>query len=379
MKLATIVRSIAFGLGLAALSTSGCLVDNALDLVCDDTIEARFNAYAGAVKALVDVSQDLKASVGASCVAIAKDLGATDVPDLSNLDDPKFDEKLTQACTKANEAIKAALAAKPLLAVEVIGGECRIDASAQLACESKCVVSGTCEPGSVELRCEPGELSGTCDAQCTGECTVTTGSVECQGGCSGTCNGVCAGTCSLKDSNGTCIGKCYGECKGACTGTCDVVPPSAKCSGSCKGGCSVDYKAPYCEGKLVPPKCNLDVDCQAACNAQAQLKAECTPPTLIVTLDGVGDGALAKTLTTNLPALYVAALEYGPNLVEAGADVAVKGVEAADAAVDALGCAALYSTSILATFNASVVASASLSASIQASVTINATVGVGIP
>lgn len=376
MKTMTQRRLLLLSLGLTAFAAPACLVDDATDLLCDDTIEARFVAYTDAVNALIDVSTDLKASVGASCVAIAKDLGATDVPDLSDLDDPDFDAKLTTACTKANTAIQDALAAKPLLAIEVIGGECRIDASAQLACESKCVVSGECTPGTIELRCEPGELSGKCDATCTGSCTVTQGSVDCNGACSGTCNGTCDGACSQKDGTGKCIGKCNGSCTGSCTGTCEVVPPSATCSGSCKGGCSIEYKEPYCEGKLTPAKCDLDVDCRAACNAQAQLKAECTPPKLVVTLDGDATSPLAKTLTTNLPSLYIAAVELGPNLIEAGADVATKGVAAADAAVDALGCAALYSTALLGTFEATVVASASVQASVSASVSINATVGI---
>jgi hypothetical protein len=368
-----LVLPLAFAaLAFPGLTAAGC---GSINPTCDETIGARLEAFSNAADALVAASTKLKGSVGASCVAIATDLGQKDVPDLSNTDDPDFDAKLQAACTLANQGIDAELKAGAKLSIEVIGGQCTIAANAQFDCEANCSVTGTCDPGSIEVRCSPGELSGSCEAQCTGECTVTAGSVECEGGCSGTCQGDCSGECAVKDGNGKCAGKCTGTCSGQCTGTCKAVPPAATCSGSCKGGCSVDYKAPVCEGKITPPMCDLDADCQAGCSAQAQLEAECTPPTIKVTLTGGVTGKLGSTLEKNLPALYSAAVDQGQNFIEAAADVATKSVDAADAALDSVACVATYGADLVSRFEASVSASVSVSVSIQASASVSAKAG----
>jgi hypothetical protein len=360
-------------IAMPGLTATGC---GALDpSSCDETIAARIQSFTAAVDALVKVSGELKSSVGASCVAIAKDLGQVDVPELGDPTDPMFDQNLQAACKLANAGIDAELKAGAKLAIEVVGGQCTIAANAQLSCEASCTVSGTCDPGTVELRCEPGELSGSCEAECQGSCTVTTGSVECEGECSGSCNGQCDGVCAAKDGSGKCVGKCEGSCKGSCTGTCTVVPPSAKCSGSCKGGCSVDYKAPVCEGKLEPPKCDIDADCQAGCNAQAQLEAECTAPEIKVTVEGGVSGNLGTTLEKNLPALYTAAVDQGQKVIDAAVDVAERSGPAAAAVLDSVGCVAQFGADVAAQFEAAASASISVSVSIQASAEVSAKAG----
>ncbi|MBM4356490.1 MAG: hypothetical protein FJ096_00110 [Deltaproteobacteria bacterium] len=360
-------------IAMPGLTATGC---GSLDPAsCDETIAARIEAFTVAVDALVKVSGELKASVGASCVAIAKDLGQANVPELGDPADPQFDQNLQAACTLANAGIDAEFKAGAKIAVEVIGGQCTIAADAQISCEASCTVTGQCDPGTLEVRCEPGELSGTCEAECKGECTVTTGGVECEGECSGACTGTCDGECAVKDSNGKCTGKCEGSCKGSCTGTCSVVPPSAKCSGSCKGGCSVEYKAPACEGKLEPPKCDLDADCQAGCNAQAQLQAECTPPEIKVTVDGGVSGKLGSTLETNLPALYTAAVDQGQKVIEAAVDVAERSGPAAAAVLDSVGCVAQFGANVAAQFEAAATASVSVSVSIEASASVSTKAG----
>ena len=366
-------------LGLAALAFPGLTAGGcgSLDPSCDQSIGARIEAFSSAVDALIATSTKLKSTVGGSCVAIATDLGQKNVPDLSNTDDADFDTKLQAACTLANQGIDAELQAGAKLSLEVIGGQCTIAASAQFDCEANCTVTGTCDAGGLEVRCEPGELSGSCEAKCTGECTVTSGSVECSGGCSGTCAGTCNGACAVKDNNGKCAGKCEGTCTGQCTGTCEVVPPTATCSGSCKGGCSVEYKAPTCEGKLTPPMCDLDADCQAGCSAEAQLSAECTPPVIKVTVTGGVSGNLGTTLEKNLPALYSAAVDQGPAVIEAAADVATKGVDAAGAAVATLACVATYGADLVSRFDTSISASVSVSVSIQASASVSTKAGAG--
>lgn len=360
-------------LTLPGLTATGC---GALDpSACDETIAARIESFTAAVDALVKVSGEMKASVGASCVAIANDLGQENVPELGDPSGDGFDQNLEAACSLASAGIDAELEAGATISLEIIGGQCKIAADAQLSCEASCDVSGGCQPGSVELRCEPGELSGSCDAECTGSCTVTTGSVECAGECSGTCSGECDGTCATKDGNGNCTGKCSGKCSGSCTGTCSVVPPSAKCSGSCKGGCSVEYTAPSCEGELTPPSCDIDVDCQAGCDAQAKLEAECTAPEIKVTVEGGVSGNLGSTLEKNLPALYTAAFEQGEAVVNAAVLVAERSGPAVAAVLDSVGCVAQFGANVAGKFEAAASASVSVSVSVSASASVSGKAG----
>ena len=371
MKLHRAVAGPALCLALAAPMLANCGGD---PFSCDPEIAARVEAFSGAVDALVKVAGDLKVAVGTSCQKMAVDLGSTDAPTISA---SSSDEDVTTACNAAVTSLKAAIKvgvdAGGSISLVVAGGGCEVNASAQLNCEASCSVDGSCDPGSIEARCDPGELSGQCDAECTGSCTVETGSVECAGGCEGTCVGDCDATCEGNSSgDNSCNGKCTGNCTGQCSGTCKVVPPSASCSGSCKGGCSVAVKAPSCEAKLTPPSCDLDADCKAGCDAQGQLSASCTPPEIKVVIDGNFDANLATTLEANLPAIFLAFETQGKLFIDAAADVAEKAPGAATAALDSLGCAANYAVGLAAEFGASVEASVSVSVSIEASASVGA-------
>ncbi len=366
-----VLPTAAVALALPALASGGCLADGP----CDPSTGGKIAAFAGAVDALVKTANKLKVTVGTSCAAIATDLGQKNVPSVKDPNDPKFDDNLQQACTMAQAAIQLEIDAGATIGVEVIPGQCSIDAKAQFSCEAECSVSGSCDPGSIEVRCEPGELSGQCDAQCQGSCTVTSGTVDCQGQCSGACSGDCGGTCVATGAKGACNGKCNGACNGKCTGTCSIIPPSAKCQGSCKGGCSISYKAPKCEGKLKPPSCDVDADCEAGCNAQAQFKAECSPPQINVVIGGKASVNLKSTLSANLPALFIAGIEQGKDVVLAAGDVADKAVPAAEAALGVAACFFKYGADLASNFGASISASASVSVSIQASASVSAKAG----
>lgn len=344
-----------FGLGAPALFASGCGDD---PLGCDATLAAKVEAFRGAVDALVQVSGEMKATVAVACSNIATELGATDVPDVGDGTNVE-DDTITEVCNLASTTLSAAIDASGGITVSISGGKCEVAADAQISCEANCSVDGSCTPGGVEARCEPGELSGSCSAECTGSCTVETGSVE----CAGTCEGTCTGECSTGPSGGI----CEGECSGGCEGTCEVVAPEATCEGSCKGGCSVEYEAPSCEVELTEPDCQLEAECEGGCEAQGNLKAECTPPSIVVE----GDADIAAVLEANLPDLVLAAQVQGELFLESAAFVAETGVAVAGAAIGQAGCVAQFGADLAAEFGASVEASASVSVSVEASASVS--------
>ncbi len=354
-------------LAAPALTRGGCSVD---DLTCDSDIVASVEAFQGAVDALVKVSASLRGNIALSCANIAKDLGQANVPDVGADGSAATDDSLKEACNLATAALDAEFAAGVKVSLAIEGGKCSIDAEAQLSCEASCSAEGTCDPGSVEVRCEPGELSGSCSAECTGSCTVTTGSVACAGSCGGTCAGDCSGMCAAKDAQGKCAGKCEGSCMGQCTGTCEVVPPSAQCEGSCKGGCSVAITAPKCEAALEPPSCDIDVDCKGGCDATGKLEATCEAPKVKVFVEGSASANLQSTLEANLPNIFLAAETQGKLVVDAAAYVAETGLDVVTSAVAIPACIASVGADIAAKFEAAATASVSVSVSVSASASV---------
>jgi hypothetical protein len=368
MMTSTLYRYAAGPLLLAGLvapvALSGCDDD---PTECDFVLKNRIESFQVAVDALANVSGEIKANIAGACIKIANDLGAEGVP--ADMGAATSDDDLTTACDLATAAIDAELSGGVEITLQIVGGECHVNAQAQFSCEASCQVDASCSPGSVEARCDPGEISGTCTAECEGSCTVESGSVQCEGGCSGTCQGMCEGTCEGMENNANCNAKCEGSCMGSCTGTCDVVPPTAMCEGSCKGGCSATYEAPQCEAELTPPMCEVDADCQAGCEGSASIEAECTPPSITVEIEGHAE--LAATLEANLPAIFLLAEVQGELVVTAGADVAGKAVGVFEGVVSDAGCALQYGAEIGAKFSGAVEASASVNVSVQASASVS--------
>jgi hypothetical protein len=363
------VRKALMPLMFAGLAAPGFLTGCGDDpFGCEDSVKVRINAFNDAVAALTTASASMKASVGVACVNIAKSLGAMDVMDPAGND--MTDDELKSACSIASTSLKTAVSADATFAITVEGGECTIDASAQLNCEASCDVSGSCTPPSVEVACEAGKLSGGCTAECSGSCTVETGSVSCEGKCGGTCEGSCDGECSAQDGMGNCAGSCKGSCTGECKGSCEVVAPSASCSGKCTGGCSVDFQAPSCEGELDLGGCDIDADCSAGCNGEAKLEASCTPPKVVIVSSL--DAAIVADLQVNLGEIFLAFDVKGQAFVDAALDVADKGVGVLTAATESLGCAAL---SAGADFSAAASASVSVSVSVEASASVGGSAG----
>lgn len=229
--------------------------------------------------------------VARACKNIATDLGTSPL-------------QVTQTAPAARAQAWCDLAAAQMKArgsasVKVVATApvCTVEATAQASCEGKCSGKAECQvkPGTLEARCDPGQISGKCSAECKGTCE---GSATVAVSCGGTCEGTCEGKCDGQDGTATCAGKCEGKCKGSCKAEAGA---EVKCEADCTGGCTGSYTAPKCKAELTPPsaECNADVDCNASCKASASAKAECKPAT--IKIDGQADLELIATLQANLP------------------------------------------------------------------------------
>ena len=283
---------------------------SAVDWEIEGEGKATFSAFMQATADFAGTATAAVADVGSACQAIAVDLGA----------DPRGVKQTDQAarttawCNLAVERINMVLGGK--ITVVAQPPSCSFNASVQANCEAKCTVDASCEAelGNIELRCDPGEISGKCRAECTGTCEGSANlAVTCDGVCKGTCEGTCAGNCSVKGANGDCRGSCDAACKGSCRGSCDVdAKAKVACEGDCTGGCSATLVAPKCKGELKPPsaKCQGSAECAGSCRASANAKAECTEPSVEVRFSGTSsvdtDLAIAS-LRMNLPKIVAAA------------------------------------------------------------------------
>jgi len=368
-------------LAAGALGFSGC--SEAADAVggdCEFSLESKMEAFSGAADALVDVAGEMTASAYIACASISTDLGAADAADPAKAN-PTSDDVQT-ACASASAALDAAISASGGIEIVIEGGKCSIAAEAQLGCEADCQVDASCEGGSVEARCTPGELSVQCEGTCgaSGSCQ---GSAEvkanCEGTCGATCEGTCEGTCSVQDANGNCAGQCDGKCTGTCTGECKLAAnANIECgvNVSCKGECTGTATAPKCEAELTPPSCEMDADCQASCDASAKVEAECTPPSIKVVASGTVDATLTTTLEANLPKL-LDVVAKGELAVEAAANIASLGGTIVADMTAAGACAVSMVGDFTAKASAAATASVDVSVSVEASASASGSASAG--
>jgi len=287
---------------------------------------AKLQAGAAAAVDLKGFATQVDADLKLACGNIAKDLGGAG--------DFKDGTAACQAAGKAIGDVKGKLGVSAKFALTIKEPRCQADMNVYADCAGKCDVN--VKPGSVEASCEPGKLSGKCDADCSGSCDVEAGAT-CEGTCSGSCDaevkaaecsGTCNGKCEGKDSKGQCAGKCdgkceggtvKGECKGSCKGSCQM-KAKAKCSGICTGDCSVKMQAPKCTGEVKPPQ--MSADCKAKCDSSVSAKMECTPAQVGFVVSSAGNadlaGKLKTTLEKNLPLVLKIAIGVG----ERGAKIA---------------------------------------------------------
>ena len=354
-------------LGLA-VSFSACDFNlEADDIGCDTQLVAKVEALSAAATKLDAAATGMRDKITDACTQIALSLGK-EVPATGG---EITDQDLVDACDEAKAGIEEVFKD---VTIGVEGGQCFVDAQAQFACESSCMVDVSCDPGSVVTRCDPGHLSGICSGACVGG-AVCQGTAEMHAQCSGSCGGTCVGTCDGSDSDGYCAGRCEGTCSGSCRLAADA-EINCGVDVACKGGCTVDYQAPRCETQLDPPDCQIDTDCEAACRAQASFQADCVPPTVTIYGAETIDQEAVAALVENLPALINGALIQGALMVEAGIEVSQTYPPAAKAVAGLPQCLLFFAEDLVASADASVTAATTLSGSVQASVSITATVGV---
>jgi|SoiMethySBSTD1v2_1073268.scaffolds.fasta_scaffold36977_3 hypothetical protein len=278
----------------------------------------------------------IQAQVIDACSKVALDLGAED--SWSSIDDPDArmsNANRTGACDVAANLIEDVLIeagrVNAKVSVLVSKGECHLDFAEQAKCDAECEANAKCDPGTVETRCEPGNLSVQCQANCQAG-AVCVGLPErpanCMGECESTCVGQCHGTCTFKDGRRTendanCNGKCSASCNGTCRGRCKLeAPEGVSCGASvrCTGGCSASFSDPVCTTEFTPPKCTVDPDCHAACSARVAAHAVCDPTQVEVFADIRATPRLRPlidTLQANLPALIEAAEKEGQQAMNA--------------------------------------------------------------
>ena len=331
------------------------------------------------------LAEQIDADLKAGCAPIAKDLGATG--------DFKDGKSACEAAAKAIGDFKAKLGANAKVTLVTKPPKCEVAMNAMADCGAKCDAS--VQGPNAKVECEPGKLSGSCDAKCSGSCEVS-GGAKCEGECSGSCDaeikgscsGTCNGKCDGKDSKATCAGTCEGkceggkvkaECKGKCGGECKL-KAEAKCEGTCTGKCSAEMKAPKCTGEVTPPK--MSAECKGHCDADVSAKAECKPAQVGVAIVGAADasaaGKLKATLEANLPLVLKVAIGMAERVgkVAASVQVVIDGAQATITDVTAKGGAgaALTTGQLGACLGGAFKGAASAAGSIKANVNVSVNV-----
>jgi hypothetical protein len=326
------------------------------------TLEAFLAAAAEFSDAAIGVQNDLLAA----CQRMGRALGMPEA-DLAG-SGPEGTRTVCGAVTDRYrselQAVRAATSAR--VEFQTRPPRCEVSVDAYARCVGEC--EANVDPGSVEVRCEGGEIRGRCTAQCTGRCAV-----DVAGQCGGTCEGICEGRCAATASDGSCAGRCEGTCRGRC-----VVEAQASCSGECRGGCSVAMQEPYCTGRMQPP--SASAECRAACDARLDAQARCTPGETRLTISGGIEPsmqprveALQRATAEGLSAILtlrerVARLEasgrevarIAPNVPRAAATLGMTAASCATAAAGAIANAmASVTVSVEVTVRVSATASAS--------------------
>jgi hypothetical protein len=353
----------------------------------DVEVGADVRTFMQAASDLTAIGDQMGHEVLAACAGIATDLGADDTwSDLDGLDARISNGEKTGACDAASarvlEVLEDAHEVDASVALVVTRGECHIDFEAQAECDRKCSLDPICEPGTVETRCRPGDLSVECHAECDAEATCV-GSEDrpanCMGQCEAECVGECHGTCIAADGSRTendpsCVGKCTSSCNGECRGRCKLDEPT-ECGVDvhCEGGCTASYSDPVCTTECTPPSCHEDEDCHAACSAEAQASAVCDPTRVELFADVESNPTLQPlidTLEEHLPPLFDAAEDRGPLLRDAMERLGESGkkllANLGDLTGVELSCAGAAVDALVATFNVFDVA---VNASLEVTVT----------
>jgi hypothetical protein len=361
--------TLAPALLLPFVMIAGCTESGDGGGLCGADLSAEVSALVTATSDLSTRATMLQADVAAACEGIVTDLGGT-LPAQGG-----DTNAYTQAvCQEAANQIAAQVQAGAEISVAIVPPQCTIDAQAQFDCEASCDVNGACTEGSIETRCEPGELSVVCDGTCEvhGYCEATASAevVNCEGSCQGVCMGECSGSTDA-------TGQCNGTCSGQCQGTCEITGEAAiDCGASarCRGTCTGTATLPECRTELVLPECDIDAECQAGCEGQAQFNATCTEGSVTVVASGDANANLAATLEANLPALVAVAEGFG-GLLDGASNLAAQAEVVADDLRAVPACTVVKLNQILAAVSAAADAAASVQVTVSVSVCVSGSTG----
>ncbi len=244
----------------------------------------------------------------AACEAIGRDLGLAQSEYVPMGNEPRVATVCRRVIQEVRTIVRAGLPTGATLRVVASPPVCRVDVDVAAQCTARCtgqasVMAPRCN-GTLVMDCNAScdaVCSGSCSAGCTGQCSGT-----CTGQCTGTCTGQCEGTCTAMDGTGRCIGQCMGTCRGSCsagctgscTGTCSA-GCMGTCMGQCRGMCSV-MSTVRCDGTW---DVQADVECQAACRAQASARAVCTEPQVALAASAMVNAQGRARLDTLLTSL----------------------------------------------------------------------------
>ncbi len=183
------------------------------------------------------------------------------------------------ACRDMAKALEISTDGKTKVLCNRVAAEIRTSLKLGVGVKSRTAVTTKYTPAVCKVNADfTAEVAAKCEGRAKADVKV-----RCNGTCSGSCKGKCAGTCASKNAQGQCDGECQGTCKG-------------DCSGSCSGSADVDGSA----------------ECKASAQARGNVKAECTEPKVVVTVDSktVVDASriarVEKALQVGLPALLSA-------------------------------------------------------------------------
>jgi modification target Cys-rich repeat protein len=332
---AALMAAIVIPVGLQGCSSDSPLCCSEFKAGADVDVKIGGDAKAQvAVQAIADFSGIAAAAVDdltTACRSMAQDLDADSAAQDTAEATADKSARMKAWCDLAVSAIGTVKGkAQGTLTIKAQPPVCQASISAKANCQAKCNANvkcdlkanpPTCTGGKLEVSCSGGctaqagatlSCEGGCDATCSGSCTADAGGVECNGKCEGTCSakagasgngldaqgnctGICKGTCAVTAPNV----KCTGSCKGTCSGTCKA---QAGASVKCDGKCDVDAQPISCQGGKLEGGCSADAKCDGNCDASVSAKAECSPPSLEIVLEGSADASAAGKLVATLKA-----------------------------------------------------------------------------
>lgn len=290
-------------------------------------LEADLRATLGQMAAIVGVEVEAGASLDATAEAVVDGFA-----EFKGQIDGNITAKFNPPQCSVN--VNATLDAKAKCEGEVSPG--KVD----VACKGECVADVSAEPPACEgeVKCTGTAPSFKCEGECTGACELKAGG-ECSGSCEGSCNfetaGKCDGECKgSTDEGGNCTGECEvragGSCGGTCTGRCNL-EAAGSCSGECRGECTFNPGNAECSGRVscTPPSANATVmcngecrgeveppkvkaECEASVKAEAEMSAECTPPSIKLDYDLKADFEFNGSANAGAKAAFAAKVQaYG--------------------------------------------------------------------